>query len=105
MKHARYLWLLLTMLLVTVSAQAQFNPTDPPEPSVPISRYTVSGSVSPGNAGYISPSSASGQAGENVTLTACANSSYVFTQWVDDNGAVVSNTARLTGKVPDHNVH
>lgn len=105
MKHARYLWLLLTMLLVTVSAQAQFNPTDPPEPSVPISRYTVSGSVSPGNAGYISPSSASGQAGENVTLTACANSSYVFTQWVDDNGAVVSNTARLTVKVPDHNVH
>lgn len=103
MKHAKYLWLLLTMLLATVGAHAQFNPSDPPEPGVPVVKYTVSGRVIPNGAGYVNPSSASAQAGENVTLTAHAYSNYVFARWTDESGNVVGTGTTLTVKVHAHN--
>jgi len=99
MNYVKYLWLLLTMI-ISLPAEAQFNPADPPEPGVKykLSLKTVpadGGSV--GNSGKYSP-------GEQISLYASPSTGFRFVQWEDKDGNVLSNSPSMRYTMPKNDV-
>lgn len=87
----RYLTIMLLALLSGMGLKAQtFNPNNPPEPGQPPTKLTLSampaegGSVS-GGGKYVP--------GVTVNVRASSNSNFVFLNWTDANGNVVSSNA------------
>jgi uncharacterized repeat protein (TIGR02543 family) len=56
-----------------------------------VQTYTLTTSVSPSGAGSVSPSGGEFDAGTEVSLSATANSGYVFDYWSDDSNATGPN--------------
>lgn len=65
--------------------------------------YSLSLNVNPENAGIVS-GSGSYQAQEEITITATANEGFIFVNWTDQDGAVVSSSANTTFVMPENNV-
>ncbi len=94
MKRIRYLSL-LTMLLFSVVAwgQDEFNPASPAEPGAPASKLTVK--AEPSDGGSVS-GGGKYTAGANVSLRATSKTGYVFVNWTNADGDVVSTTSSFT---------
>ena len=99
MKQFKQLLLLLT-LLFAVSAQAQYNPTDPPEPGM---TYKLTLSAVPAGSGYVYGASDAVSPGQSVSLSASPASGFVFVQWEDEEGNVISTTSSWTYTMPGAN--
>lgn len=79
MKRIRYLSLLVMLFsIINVGAQEEFNPSSPPEPGQPPVKVTLLADPEDGGgfngAGKYEP-------GKNVSVTANANTGYVFDYW------------------------
>lgn len=81
MRILKYLCL-LAGLFTALATQAQYNPDNPPEPG----GLVVTAGAAPARGGSVSPQSKVVQPGEEVTLTAYANSNYKFVEWVNAEG-------------------
>ncbi len=83
--------LIMIILLASASSivKADFNPTNPIEPGVPpvklnVSAIPTTGGTVKGSGKYVP--------GSNVTVTASAQSNFVFEKWVDECGNEVSTS-------------
>ena len=94
MKRIRYLTL-LWMLFCGIVCWAQFNPESPDEPGQLKTKLILK--VSPDGTGY---TNGGGYflAGTKVTVTATANSDWVFVNWTNENGEQVSTSSSYTFK-------
>ena len=68
----------MAAVLLTAAVQAQYNPSNPPEPNTPVTTYRVTASVVPSDGGRVS-GTGSYAAGSTVTLSASGHSNYSFT--------------------------
>lgn len=90
MKIKNILTLLVAMLLTSVAAIAQYNPTNPAEPGV---YYTLTLKSFPEGAGSFNIAAQTTQSmGVGVNLRAYANTGFRFVCW-EENGKVISNDA------------
>lgn len=79
-----------------------YDPSNPAEPVAPVSGHRLDFRVSPSGAGSISPASGSKYAaGAGVYLQASAYSNYIFENWTDAEGNIVSTSQRFTYTMPD----
>lgn len=100
MRGYRYILFVLA-LLISVSMQGQYNPTNPAEPGA---YYTLALQATPSGSGSFNVSTtASYSEGTNVTLRAFANSSFKFVAWEKD-GEVLSTSSSFTYTMPAKNV-
>ncbi len=90
MKLMKYICLLLC-LGIAGAAQAQFNPTNPPEPGND-RYYKVAVTADPASGGSVSASPNNARAGQSVTLSASPYSGYKFVEWRDSNDRQVSTS-------------
>lgn len=91
------------MLMAFLSASAQFNPANPPEPEGGLS-YTLTTASLPANGGSTSPGTQKVKAGLAVTLSASASSNYSFVEWQDEEGKSVSAERSFKIVMPEKNV-
>lgn len=94
----RYLCL-LAALLIPELLQAQFNPTNPPEPGGYVKRYNLTTTILPSGSGYTTGSGSYAE-GEEVTLSARQYASYTFTAWEDAEGNVISTSPTFKYTMP-----
>ena len=73
-------WLLLVLGTAGVQAQDDYNPANPPEP---MTRYAVTVTAEPAEAGYTSGSGKYAQ-GAMVNVSTSAKSNYEFQYWMQD---------------------
>jgi hypothetical protein len=99
MKYMKYLWLLLA-IMISLPAQAQFNPTDPPEPGV---KHSLSIKAVPADGGSIG-SSGKYSPGEQINLYASPYTGFRFVQWEDKDGKVLSNSTSMRYTMPNNDV-
>lgn len=79
MKRIRYLSLLVMLFsIINMGAQEVFNPGNPPEPGQPPVKVTLL--VAPDDGGYCN-GAGKYEPGQNVNVTANANTGYVFDYW------------------------
>ena len=91
----RYM-LLVVMLIFSVMTKGQeFNPADPAEPASPPVSLILK--VVPNGAGSVS-GGGKYTVGTNVTLKASSNTGFVFVNWTDANGNVLSTASQYTHK-------
>ncbi len=102
MKHIRILSLLLGWL-IAIPAMGQFNPTNPPEPEQPQPKYQLSLSADPAKGGSVSGEGRY-RYGEKVNVSASAASGFVFVNWVDEEGSVVSTSRSFSYVMPERAV-
>nr|MDE6854632.1 hypothetical protein [Muribaculaceae bacterium] len=94
MRLLRFICLTVAVLL-TAAVQAQYNPSNPPEPNTPVTKYTVTASAIPSAGGSVS-GTGSYAAGTTVTLSASTYSNYRFSGWTDRDGKTVSTSTRFS---------
>ena len=100
MRGYRYILFVLA-LLISVSMQGQYNPTNPAEPGA---YYTLALQATPSGSGSFNVSTTTSYSeGTNVTLRAFANSSFKFVAWEKD-GEVLSTSSSFTYTMPAKNV-
>lgn len=95
MTRIRYLTTMLMLLLASSTslwAQSDFNPSDPPEPGLPPMRLQLQ--VSPAEAGTVS-GGGSYVEGTVVPLRAYANQGFIFENWTDAQGNILSSSANF----------
>ena len=83
---------MLAGLLLCFALQADYNPTNPPEPG----GVTLSVRVTPAGAGSVSPGSVTVQPGTQVSFRANAYTNYRFVEWLDAGGNRISTSYNLT---------
>lgn len=98
MRIFRYLCL-LAALLIPQLLQAQFNPTNPPEPGGYVKKYSLTTTILPSGSGYTTGSGSYAE-GEEVTLSARQYASYNFTAWEDAEGNVISTSPTFKYTMP-----
>lgn len=101
MKLKKYLWLLLGVM-TWLQASAQFNPTNPPEPSEPPEMYMLTVSSTPEGAASWLTSSGKVEAGTRVSLSASTNNGFSFVRWEDSNGNMLSEEQSFSYVMPAH---
>lgn len=83
-------------------ARYEYNPSNPSEPSVPVTYSKVYLESSPADGGYFNISSGSKyEVGASVSIRAYNNSNFVFKNWTED-GEVVSTSSSFNYVVKDH---
>ncbi len=98
----RYIFSILTVMLCSISTWAQdtFNPDSPAEPGV---YYNLTVTASPTKGGSVSPSGKTQYAaGATVSLSAYANSGYVFTGWKQGEN-IISTDSYYSYTIPENN--
>lgn len=98
----RYIFSILTVMLCSISTWAQdtFNPDSPAEPGV---YYNLTVTASPTKGGSVSPSGKTQYAaGATVSLSAYANSGYVFTGWKQGEN-IISTDSYYNYTIPENN--
>lgn len=97
MRRIRYLSL-IAMLLCSIAALGQFNPTNPAEPGVAPRKLMLKASPADGGsvygAGRYVPET-------SVGLRVSAATGYVFEKWTDEKGEIVSSAASFNFKKGD----
>lgn len=94
MRRIRYLTLLVLLLgSISIWAQDDFNPADPPEPGMPPMKLEVV--VSPAWAGSVSGAGRYAE-GTQVNLHAYTNTGFRFVNWTNSNGEELSTSASFT---------
>lgn len=94
MKRIRYLSLLAMLFFgVVVWGQNDYNPVSPTEPGAPASKLSVT--AEPSDGGSVSGGGAY-NVGVNVNLRAYCNTGYVFVNWTNADGEVVSTKSSFT---------
>ena len=102
MRQVRYLLLLLA-LLIGVTTQAQYNPTNPDEPGAKPWQLTLK--AIPAEAGYFSLNQQTSHAeGEQMRLQAYNHNNYQFIRWEDENGNILSTNSSLDYTMPSANI-
>lgn len=99
MRFFKYFWFLLFMIL-SLNGRAQFNPTNPPEPGV---TYKLTLSGLPANGGSTS-GGGSYAPGTRTTAYASPQSGYIFENWTDNEGNIVSTSSSYTFYMPEKNL-
>lgn len=89
----RYLLLSIVLALSTMARGQDFNPTNPAEPSSPPISLVLK--VSPEGAGTVN-GAGKYTVGSQVTLRAYTNTGFVFVNWTDAEGNVVSTASQFT---------
>ena len=102
MKHIRILGLLLGWLLA-LPAMGQFNPANPPEPEQPQPKYQLTLTADPANGGSVSGAGRY-RYGEKINVSVSVSSGFVFQNWTDDEGNVVSTSRSFSYVMPEHAV-
>lgn len=92
---------LLMLLLWSMTAKAQYNPTDPPEPGV---YFTLTTRSVPSDGEYGIYGAGTYAFGSSVYLNVGTNTGYRFIHWEDDNGTVVSTEPGFSYTMPARNV-
>lgn len=82
-------WLLLVLGTAGAQAQDDYNPANPPEP---MTRYAVTVSCEPAEAGYTSGSGKYTQ-GATVNVSTSAKSNYEFQYWMQDGVRIDKGTS------------
>ena len=82
-------WLLLVLGTTGAQAQDDYNPANPPEP---MTRYAVTVSCEPAEAGYTSGSGKYTQ-GATVNVSTSAKSNYEFQYWMQDGVRIDKGTS------------
>ena len=82
-------WLLLVLGTAGAQAQDDYNPANPPEP---MTRYAVTVSCEPAEAGYTSGSGKYAQ-GATVNVSTSAKSNYEFQYWMQDGVRIDKGTS------------
>ncbi len=98
----KFLWLLLGVV-TWFQTSAQFNPSNPPEPSSPPVTYLLTVTSTPESAASYLTSSARIEGGTRVSLSASANAGFVFVKWKDSDGNVLSEEESFSYVMPEHN--
>ncbi len=107
MRLLRYLLALVAVLLWTVSASAQYNPTNPPEPGVPgdpTVEYTLTTKVVPAGASTNYKASGKYLPGTSVGMYAYTASNYNFQHWEDEDGNIVSEISSFNYTMPARDI-
>ena len=100
MRSYKYILFILT-LVVSVSMQGQYNPTNPIEPGV---YHTLTLQATPSEGGSFNLGTITSYSeGVNINLRAYTNSNFSFMAWEQD-GEVISTSASFTYTMPDKNV-
>lgn len=102
MKLKKYLWLLLGVM-TWLQASAQFNPTNPPEPSEPPETYMLTVTANPDGAASSITQSGKREAGTRVSLSTSPNTGFAFVRWEDSEGNVLSEQRSFSYVMPAHN--
>lgn len=89
----RSLLLSIVLVLSTMARGQDFNPTNPAEPSSPPISLVLK--VSPEGAGSVN-GAGKYTVGSQVSLRAYTNTGFVFVNWTDANGNVVSTASQFT---------
>lgn len=97
MRTIRYMLLTLVLLISSTTVRAQFNYTLPPEPNA---YYTLTVLSDPAEASTVSGTGAY-YAGTNVGVrTTATDTKWVFQNWTDKDGVVISSATSFTYNVP-----
>lgn len=89
----RYLFLSIMLALSMVAQGQDFNPADPAEPAAPPISLVVN--ISPTDAGYVE-GAGKYSVGTEVTLKAHCHTGFVFVNWSDAEGNVLSTASQYT---------
>lgn len=100
MKHIKYLFLMLSVLMA-MTARAQYNPENPPEPG---RTYRLAVKPEPANGGSVSASVNAPQAGQRVSVSAYPSTGFVFVRWEDAAGTVLSTSNSMQYTMPASDV-
>ncbi|MDE6512499.1 MAG: hypothetical protein K2L00_10490, partial [Muribaculaceae bacterium] len=92
---------LIMLLLWSMTAKAQYNPTDPPEPGV---YFTLTTRSVPSDGEYGIYGAGTYAFGSSVYLSVGTNTGYRFIHWEDDNGTIVSTEPDFSYTMPARNV-
>lgn len=83
-------------------ASAQFNPSNPTEPSAPPVTYLLTVTGTPEGAASSLTQSSRREAGTRVSLSASAATGFVFVRWEDADGNVLSEERSFSYVMPEH---
>ena len=92
---------LLMLLIWSMTAKAQYNPTDPPEPGV---YFTLKARAVPADAGNSIQGAGTYVFGTNVNMRINTATGYRFIGWEEEDGTIVSATQNFTYVMPTRNV-
>lgn len=92
---------LLTLLIWSVAARADYNPANPPEPGV---NFTLTTRCEPAGAGYNLTSTGTHAFGSSVYLNVRPNTGYRFVGWEDEEGTQLSTSQSFTYIMPSRDV-
>ncbi len=106
------IFILLIVWLCQLSALAQtdgYNPPNPPDPTVPDQKpdeelFSLQLMVSPVVAGSVSSGNSSYAEGKSIYVYTNGNSGFVFQYWIDNEGTVVSRNSGFYYTMPKRNV-
>ncbi len=99
--------LYLMMLLCPLSALAQtegYDPSNPPNPSVPEESYQLTVATSPTGLGHVNTTGGKYKEGESIYLYADTDESLIFHYWMDDAGKTLSTSTSFYYTMPARNV-
>ena len=101
-----HIYLAALLLLTSIPTLAQigggYDPDNPSDPGVPVSKYTLTLQATPTNGGRFNTTSRKISAGETYNLYAYPNTDYVFVAWICD-GDTLSTSASYKFVMPEHN--
>ena len=93
----------MLVLLVSPALRAQYNPSNPDEPGTRPWKLTLT--AVPANAGYYNLNTESYHAaGEQLSLYAYDHNDYVFQQWEDAQGNILSSSRTMNYTMPAGNI-
>lgn len=93
----------MLVLLVSPALRAQYNPSNPDEPGTRPWKLTLT--AVPANAGYYNLNTESYHAaGEQLSLYAYDHNDYVFQQWEDTQGNILSSSRTMNYTMPAGNI-
>ncbi len=101
MRLLKTMLMLLVSMMWGITAQAQYNPADPPEPGV---YFTLTARCVPADGGYSIYGTGTHAFGSNVNMRVSTSTGYRFIGWEDEDGTVVSTTSSFTYTMPAKNV-
>ena len=92
----RYLFLTIALALSTMVRGQDFNPDDPAEPTEPVAPpVSLVLKVNPAEGGTVS-GAGKYAVGSEVKVSATSNSGFIFVNWTDANGNVLSENRQYT---------
>lgn len=92
----RNMMVLTTVLLMALLGQAQYNPSNPPEPGV----HTYRAKAVPAQGGSVSPAWLQAETGKTISFMAYSASGYRFSHWRGETGDTLATSQRLTLTAP-----